>query len=129
MEKNLTPRFLVIGLILTWAIYTLLPTWQYQKMTEIEKEDLRASGQLEKIETKIIKQGLDLKGGMYIVLEADIPTLLTNLATLDDERLKAIINKSGEESKNPDVDFFAAFENNVMSDGIKLSRYYHEYGS
>jgi preprotein translocase subunit SecD len=129
MEKNLTPRYLVIGLILTWAIYTLLPTWQYQKMTEIQKEDLRASGQLEKIETKIIKQGLDLKGGMYIVLEADIPTLLTNLATLDDERLKAIINKSGEESKNPDVDFFAAFENNVISDGIKLSRYYHEYGS
>ena len=129
MEKNLTPRYLVIGLILTWAIYTLLPTWQYQKMTEDQKEDLRASGQLERFETKIIKQGLDLKGGMYIVLEADIPTLLTNLATLDDERLKTIINKAGEESKNPDTDFFTAFENNVKSDGIKLSRYYHEYGS
>ena len=129
MEKNLTPRYLVIGLILTWAVYTLLPTWQYQKMTENQKEDLRASGKLERIETKIIKQGLDLKGGMYIVLEADIPTLLTNLATLDDERLKVIINKAEEESKNPDVDFFVALENNVKSDGIKLSRYYHEYGS
>ena len=129
MEKNLTPRYLVIGLILIWAIYTLLPTWQYQKMTENQKEELRASGQLERFETKIIKQGLDLKGGMYIVLEADIPTLLTNLATLDDERLKTIINKAGEESRNPDVDFFTAFENNVKSDGIKLSRYYHEYGS
>ena len=129
MEKNLTPRYLVIGLILIWAIYTLLPTWQYQKMTENQKEELRASGQLERFETKIIKQGLDLKGGMYIVLEADIPTLLTNLATLDDERLKTIINKAGEESRNPDIDFFTAFENNVKSDGIKLSRYYHEYGS
>ena len=129
MEKNLTPRYLVIGLILTWAVYTLLPTWQYQKMTEGQKEDLRASGKMERIETKIIKQGLDLKGGMYIVLEADIPTLLTNLATLDDERLKVIINKAEEESKNPDVDFFVALENNVKSDGIKLSRYYHEYGS
>ncbi|MBT5783430.1 MAG: hypothetical protein HOI03_09700, partial [Candidatus Marinimicrobia bacterium] len=58
MEKNLTPRYLVIGLILTWAVYTLLPTWQYQKMTENQKEDLRASGKLERIETKIIKQGL-----------------------------------------------------------------------
>ena len=129
MEKNLTPRYLVIGLILIWAIYTLLPTWQYQKMTENQKEELRASGQLERFETKIIKQGLDLKGGMYIVLEADIPTLLTNLATLDDERLKTIINKAGEESRNPDIDFFTSFENNVKSDGIKLSRYYHEYGS
>ena len=96
MEKNLTPRYLVIGLILTWAVYTLLPTWQYQKMTEGQKEDLRASGKMERIETKIIKQGLDLKGGMYIVLEADIPTLLINLATLDDERLKLEIMKTFE---------------------------------
>ena len=94
MEKNLTPRYLVIGLILTWAIYTLLPTWQYQKMTENQKEELRASGQLERFETKIIKQGLDLKGGMYIVLEADIPTLLTNLATLDEVILFSTLSKS-----------------------------------
>ena len=31
---------------------------------------------------------------MYIVLEADIPTLLTNLATLDDERLKFAQSKN-----------------------------------
>ena len=47
----------------------------------IEKESLRESGQLAHIESKIIKQGLDLKGGMYIVLEADIPKLMLNLAS------------------------------------------------
>ena len=129
MQKNLTPRYLIIGLILTWAIYSLLPTWQYQKLTEDEKENLRTIGELDKIESKIIKQGLDLKGGMYIVLEADIPTLLTNIATLEDDRLKKIIDASRVESTNPEVDFFTAFEKNVKLDGIKLSRYYHEYGS
>jgi len=129
MQKNLTPRYLIIGLILTWAIYSLLPTWQYQKLTEDEKENLRTIGELDKIESKIIKQGLDLKGGMYIVLEADIPTLLTNIATLEDDRLKKIIDDSRVESTNPEVDFFTAFEKNVKLDGIKLSRYYHEYGS
>ena len=129
MQKNLTPRYLIIGLILTWAIYALFPTWEYQKLTEDEKEDLRTAGELNKIESKIIKQGLDLKGGMYIVLEADIPTLLTNIATLEDDRLKKIIHESKVESRDPEVDFFASFEKNVKSDGIKLSRYYHEYGS
>ena len=32
------------------------------------------------IESKTIKQGLDLKGGMYIVLEADIPKLMLKLS-------------------------------------------------
>ena len=129
MQKNSTPRYLIILLILTWAIYSLLPTWEYQKLTEDEKEDLRTTGELNKIESKIIKQGLDLKGGMYIVLEADIPTLLANIATLEDDRLKKIINDAKVESIDPEVDFFTAFEKNVKSDGIKLSRYYHEYGS
>ena len=88
MQKNLTPRYLIIGLILTWAIYSLLPTWEYQKLTETDKENLRTTGELNNIESKIIKQGLDLKGGMYIVLEADIPTLLTNVAIQADDRLK-----------------------------------------
>ena len=51
------------------------------------KKSLRSSGDLEQIESKIIRQGLDLRGGMYIVLEADIPTLVGNLADLKDERL------------------------------------------
>jgi len=129
MQNNLTPRYLIIGLILAWAIYALLPTWQYQNMTDDKKEELRTSGDLEQIESKIIRQGLDLKGGMYIVLEADIPTLMTNLADMRDDRLEAIIAGAKEKSASPDVDFFAAFEQDVKADGIKLSRYYHQYGA
>lgn len=129
MQNNLTPRYLIIGVILAWAIYALLPTWQYHNMTDEKKEELRTSGDLNKIETKIIRQGLDLKGGMYIVLEADIPTLISNLSSVDDERLKSLIQRAKEESVNPDIEFFTAFENNIKKDGIKLSRYYHEYGS
>ena len=60
---------------------------------------MRESGQLAHIESKIIKQGLDLKGGMYIVLEADIPKLMLNLASYKDEILENIILKSLEDSK------------------------------
>ncbi len=62
MNKELTPRYIVIGVILAWAFYALLPSWQYQNLSEVEKESLRESGQMTQLESKIIRQGLDLKG-------------------------------------------------------------------
>ena len=129
MQSNLTPRYLIICVILAWAIYALLPTWQYQNMTDDEKEELRTAGELEQIESRIIRQGLDLKGGMYIVLEADIPTLMSNLADMKDDRLEGILASAKEKSTLPNVDFFTVFEQDVKADGIKLSRYYHQYGA
>ena len=129
MQKSLTPRFLTIGVILAWAIYALLPTWEYQQMTEDDKEELRTLGELEKTESRIIRQGLDLKGGMYIVLEADIPLLVSNLASMKDDRLNKIIDDSKEKSIKQNQDFISVFATEVRNDGIKLSRYYHEYGA
>ena len=129
MQNNLTPRYIIIAVILGWAIWSLWPTYQYRSMSEERKEELRVSGELEQVESRIIRQGLDLKGGMYIVLEADIPKLVENLAPIKDERLEAIIADAKEQSNDPSKDFFTVFEENVKEDGIKLSRYYHEYGA
>ena len=73
MQKNLTPRYGIIVIILIWAVWSLSHTWKYHSMDKEQREVLRESGKLQHIESKIIRQGLDLKGGMYIVLEADIP--------------------------------------------------------
>ena len=129
MQKSLTPRYLIIGIILAWAVYALQPTWEYENMSEEKKEELRTSGELEKTESRIIRQGLDLKGGMYIVLEADIPMLVSNLASIKDDRLDNLINDAKNRSSAQSQDFFSVFEENVKKDGIKLSRYYHEYGA
>ena len=129
MAKNLTPRFLIIALILIWAVSSLMPTWKYQRLSEDQKEEMKINGELESLESKVIRQGLDLKGGMYIVLEADIPTLISNLASVKDERLLKIIEKTKKQSSDPNLDIFTIFENEVKNDDIKLSRYYHEYGA
>ena len=129
MVKKQTPRYLIICLMLLWATSTLLPTWEYHHLSEEQKEELRKNGELEDLESKVVRQGLDLKGGMYIVLEADIPTLISNLASFKDERLNKIIENTREKAIDPDLDFFTIFENEVKNDGIKLSRYYHEYGA
>ena len=129
MQKSLTPRYLIIGLILIWAVYALLPTWEYENMSEEKKEELRTLGELEKTESRIIRQGLDLKGGMYIVLEADIPLLVSNLASMKDDRLEKLIDSAREQSLSENQDFISIFEQQVKTDGLKLSRYYHEYGA
>ena len=90
---------------------------------------MRTLGELEKTESRIIRQGLDLKGGMYIVLEADIPLLVNNLASMKDDRLNKIIEDSKEKSIQQNQDFISVFDKEVRNDGIKLSRYYHEYGA
>ena len=129
MQKSLTPRFLIIGLILIWAVYALLPTWEYENMSEDRKEELRTLGELEKTESRIIRQGLDLKGGMYIVLEADIPLLVSNLASMKDDRLEKLIDNAKDQSVSENQDFISTFEQSVKADDIKLSRYYYEYGA
>jgi preprotein translocase subunit SecD len=121
---------LIIGLVLTWAIWAIWPSLQYQRLTNSEKESLREEGKLEQLESRIIKQGLDLKGGMYIVLEVDLPTLMENLAINKDGKLNQSVNKVRDQlSLTPEADFFSIFSNVSNENNLKLSRYYYDYGS
>ena len=130
MQNKLTPRFLLIGLVLVWGIWSLWPTIKLQNLSDDEKNALRDEGKLEVIETKAIKQGLDLKGGMYIVLEVDLPTLIENIAINKDGKLSSIFDKIRSDiSISPEADFFDLFSEHVEKNQLKLSRYYYDYGS
>jgi len=130
MNKQLTPRLLIIGLVLTWAIWAIWPTVQYQQLTDAEIEDLRDQGKLEQLESRSIKQGLDLKGGMFIVLEVDLPTLVENLAINKDRKFsKAINDVRNQLITSPEGDFFEMFTDVTTNNNLKLSRYYYDYGS
>ena len=130
MQNSLTPRYLVILVILGWSMFSLWPTIQYQSLTDDEKEDLREEGTLDQIESQILRQGLDLKGGMYIVLEADIPTLVRSLATNRNEKFEQVLTASIEKFKsNQNQDFFTILRNEISNKGLKIVRYFHQYGS
>ena len=130
MNSKLTPRLLIIALVLTWAVWAIWPTIQYQGLSEVEKETLREEGKLEILESRTIKQGLDLKGGMYIVLEVDLPTLIENLAINKDNKLNSALNSIRAQLKlSPEADFFSLFSNVSDQENLKLSRYYYDYGS
>lgn len=130
MKSKQTPRLLMIGLTLTWAIWAIWPTIQYQGLSNAEKETLREEGKLDPIESRTIKQGLDLKGGMYIVLEVDLPTLLENIAENKDSKFSRSIASVRERlSQTPEADFFTLFTNLTNQNKLKLSRYYYDHGS
>ena len=130
MQDKLTPRFLLIGLVLVWGLWSLWPTVKLQNLSLEERDELAKQGRLENIESKAIKQGLDLKGGMYIVLEVDLPTLVENIAINKDQKLTALLTSIRKDISNqPEADFFNLFSNKVEDKKVKLSRYYYDYGS
>ena len=130
MQNSLTPRYLVILVILGWSIFSIWPTIKYQNLSEENKETLREEGKLDQLESEIIRQGLDLKGGMYIALEADIPTLVKNIATNRNEKFEKVLNASIDQFKsNQNQNFFVIFRDQITNSDLKIARYFHEYGS
>ncbi|MEE3195337.1 MAG: protein translocase subunit SecD [Candidatus Neomarinimicrobiota bacterium] len=131
MSKNLTPRYIIIGVVLAWALLTLWPSVKYQMLSSDDMEEMREIGTLETLENEIIKQGLDLKGGIYIVLEVDLPTLVSTLAINKDTKFERTISEIRNSLKeNTQQDFFTVFSNSVSSNGLRLPRYYDvDYGA
>ena len=131
MSKNLTPRYIIIGLVLAWALLTLWPSIKYQQLSPEDIQYMRETGTLEDLENKIIKQGLDLKGGIYIVLEVDLPTLVTTLAINKDAKFERTVNEVRNILvENPQQEFFSVFTEKISENGLRLPRYYDvDYGA
>ncbi len=117
-------------MILGWSFYSLWPSIKYQNLSSEDKEVLREQGKLSQIESRVIRQGLDLKGGMFIALEADIPALVKNLASNRNEKFNNLLIEVINDFKSDEKEnFFDIFRNKVQNSNIKIVRYFHEYGS
>lgn len=125
MKNKLTPRYIIIALVLVWAVYAIWPTVQYQTLSADEIETMREEGTLKNLESKIIKQGLDLKGGIYIVLEVDLQTLVSNLAINKDKQFEqALNNVDAKIDEDSQLDFFQVFHDEINSTDLRIHRYF-----
>ena len=126
----MTPRYLIILVILGWSFYSLWPSIKYQNLSSEDKESLREQGKLSQIESRVIRQGLDLKGGMFIALEADIPALVKNLASNRNEKFNNVLSEVTNDFKSDEnANYFDIFRNKIQNSNIKIVRFFHEYGS
>ena len=127
MNSKLRTRLLLILFIFGLGIYSLWPTIKYQLLSDTEKNNL-SKNEVEYLEKNTIKQGLDLKGGIYIVLEVDLPQLVNNLANNKDKKFDIFINDLKDGYTNNSVDFFELFDSKATNQDLKLPRYFITYG-
>tara|TARA_B100001146_G_scaffold99082_1_gene87725 strand:+ start:1534 stop:3345 length:1812 start_codon:yes stop_codon:yes gene_type:complete len=127
MNNKLRTRLLLILFIFGLGIYSLWPTIKYQLLSDTEKNNL-SKDEVEYLEKNTIKQGLDLKGGIYIVLEVDLPQLVNNLAENKDKKFDIFLNDLKDGYTNNSVDFFELFDNKATNQDLKLPRYFITYG-
>jgi len=127
MNNTLRTRLLSILFIFGLGIYALLPSIRYQLLSDDAKNNL-SEDELAYFESKSIKQGLDLKGGIYIVLEVDLPQLINTLAKNKDKKFDKFLEELSEDYKNNSTDFFTLFEKKALEKDLKLPRYFISYG-
>ena len=127
MNTSIRNRLLTILFVFGLGVYALLPSLRYAIMDEEKKSNL-SDEQVDYFESRSIKQGLDLKGGIYIVLEVDLPQLIDNLAKNKDNNFNEFLSELKSEYNNSSSDFFTVFEDLADDKDIKLPRYFINYG-
>jgi len=128
MFKKTNIRFIIIGVAVVLALYSLYWTVAYNSLSPTKMERLKTAGKLDKFENRIIRLGLDLQGGMHVVLELNIPKLVETIASNKTPEFYSILQASTEESKINNEDFFAVFERNVEKNNFRLVRYFTNRG-
>lgn len=135
MKKN---RFrIVLTLIFLFlAFYFLYPTYKDHQFNK-EISNLKTSEDSTAFFTKNapailktrenkIKLGLDLQGGMYVIMEVDVAKLMLDLAKRKDELFNQVLNDAVEATKVSDENFIDVFENKLTAKGLSLKAYYGE---
>ncbi len=126
MEQGHNNRFRWILLVIFVALagYKLFPTIQLSQMDtetvqELEENDPQ---RLVDLRSRSIKQGLDLQGGMHLVLEVDLVGLVDNLARNKDSQFTTRLEQLDSEL-NALSDFWSLFEERFSD--VQLSKYFN----
>lgn len=73
---------------------------------------------------KRVKLGLDLQGGMYIVMEVNTAKLLERLAKDPDQVYKTVLKDAEEEAKISDENLVSILARKLQERNVRLSRYF-----
>lgn len=125
MSRKLIWRYIIIVVLLAWAVYSLVPTLQFERMTNAEKVELEEQGKLIDLESKIIKRGLDLQGGMHLVLEVNVPDFIKNIAEHQSRAYYDYMDKvNAAYAEAPERDYLDIMLETADADSLRLSRYF-----
>ncbi|TFB12751.1 protein translocase subunit SecD [Candidatus Marinimicrobia bacterium MT.SAG.4] len=121
MGTQLTPRFVLIGAVIVMAIYMLSPTIEYYFFPPDDEEAKEA------LQEKALKLGLDLQGGMHVVMEVNIPKLVENIAS-NKSLLYDALAAAETRAENDDIEYLDALLLEANERNIRLARHFIDYG-
>lgn len=131
--KKYRGRILLIVAVVVLAVVFLWPTYQdysYRKQLstlsgedsikyfEQHRDDIMAA------RAKRMKLGLDLQGGMRVVLEVDVLQMLEDMAKDKDDNFIAVMKELRAESAVSEFDVLPRFFEKLKQRGISIARYY-----
>jgi preprotein translocase subunit SecD len=132
VRNQLSKIFLILAAVVVSLIF-LYPTYedyQYRKhLSSLSGQDSisyleQNQEDILKAKLKRMKLGLDLQGGMRVVLEVDVIKLIEDIAKNKDDNFLAIIKEVRAESSNNDESVIPIFARKFQERGIRMSRYF-----
>lgn len=113
MSKNLRYKIIIVLIVIAGSLYFLYPTFKVVSMDdqELERVEKQNPEKYDELLNKSIKLGLDLKGGMHLVLEVDD-------SRLDKDEKKDVMDRAIEIIRNR-VDQFGVSEPTIQKEGRK----------
>ena len=113
MKRSLKIKAALVVVLSIWALVSLWPTIQLSRMSPEKRAELEATpegaAKLDHLHGRAIKRGLDLQGGMYLVLDVD--TKSVEQGTSDDA-----VKRTLEILRNR-IDQFGVSEPDVRQEG------------
>lgn len=98
---------------------------QTDKLLRVKEDSILASNpDIVKNREKRVKLGLDLQGGMRVVLEVNTGKLIEKLAKNPDEIFKNVLTEAQTESERTDESVVDIVARKFSERGIRLSRYF-----
>ncbi|KXK06128.1 MAG: preprotein translocase subunit SecD [Chlorobi bacterium OLB4] len=135
MKKNLSRIILTVALLIL-TVYFLYPTYQdyqlNQTLNSLSGEDSvryveENAAFIKDVTEKRLKLGLDLKGGVYVVLDVDVVKFLSDLAgDRNDDKLKSILEQIRAETVDSDESILELLKQKLNAEGLTLKSYYGE---
>ena len=126
MFQNLNIRWVIIASIISAGIYLVMPSYElYSIKNDPELSDIDT----EYLANDAIQLGLDLKGGLYIILELDYKAYLVQnsnpkLSFNQIEKLFNLILLSMQNAMDNQSDILYELENISKAQNIQLVQYY-----
>ena len=131
--KKYTGKILLIAATVLLSLYFLWPTYKdyslHKTLSTLHGQDSahfveNHENDIKEYRTKRIKLGLDLQGGMRVVLEVDVLKLIEDLAKNKDDVFAQIIKEVREESQKTDTSPVLLLRKKFEARQIRMSRYY-----